>query len=355
MSLYIRYFLICLILLCIITLFQSFNRQTLAFSKQTEMLAYVVSFDDSIYQLWQAEVLLYNMQKLGLSNQLWFSILYDHEPSEAAKKLTQRHSNVRLFYNDFPNDWKRYKPICKSYGVAKLLKIMPSLGKCLFVMDADVMLTRPIPFTIEMLEDDCIYGSDTENYLSFKHFHNDKEVTLTQLTKLMEIICPLKKNQLLQDYRNGSSSNIGAQYLFKRVDAAFFHKVAMDSWSIYQYAMKLSLEGSQCQVWVMGDMMSFLLNSINTVGLQKVKTSPILNFSWATCPIGDKDKHPILHFAGVTAKDGQFDKQRYTTSPPWSHTNFDYITHPTTLAQFWLENIQEYSMREYGIRMITPC
>ena len=304
---------------------------------------FIVALDDSIYQLWQAEVLLYHFQKLGLQQQLWLSILYDGQtpPSLAAQRIQQRHSNTRIYANDFPHPWHQYKPICKPFGCAKLLEEHPELGQCCFLMDSDIMLAKPISFTAKMLNNDCIYGSDTASYLSFHHFHHDRNVSLEHMQKLCDIVGP----DLLSSYRKAHV--IGAQYLFKNVDAAFFHKVSTDAWHLHQYALQIQQEGNKCQTWVMGEMLSMLLNCIQRVGLRKVKTCRALDFGWGTDPYSDFDekKHAIFHMAGITRESGQFDKQRYVAFSPWDPQAKDmsYITDKTTCAQKWRELVEEYS------------
>ncbi|RYE19188.1 MAG: hypothetical protein EOP45_13020 [Sphingobacteriaceae bacterium] len=318
-------------------------------------LCYAVAFDDSVYCIWQAEILLYNFQKLGIDNQLWFPILYTNRilgPSDAAKRLAKLHSNVRFYYNDFPNTrWGEYKAVCKTYGVAKLLEEIPCLGGCLFLMDHDIMFTRPIAFTTRMIQDDLIYGSETASYLSFNHFHRDRDVSLTHMTNLTNIVGP----DLVDAYKKAEDKHslVGAQYLFKQVDAAFFRKISIDAWNMHEYALKIQAEGNSMQIWV-AEMQSVLLNSIQRVGVDKVKESPILDFTWATNDINSYQKHAIVHFAGVTSGTGQFNKQNYIDKPPWAYTDFNYITNTKTCAQKWLEECMEYAWLRYGIRMIIP-
>jgi hypothetical protein len=323
---------------------------------------YVVSFDDNPYMAWQAEVMLYNFQKLGLSNQLWFSILYpDRQPSNDARRLASLHPNVRFYYNDAPR-WREYKAVCKSYGVAKLLddpQIDRSMGDCVMVLDPDVLLDHLIPFTEEMLQDECIYGSDTASYLSFNHFHRDRDVSKEHMTQLCSLVG--ESNRVLSGYERAESTHsvIGAQYLFKDVDAAFFYKIAQDAWKLYQYATLIAKEGNKCQVWCMGDMLSFLLNSIQRVGVERVRVpqDAILDFTWATNSIEEYGKYAIVHMAGVTEESHQFNKQLYSQKPPWDPTmqDFDYITNTQTCAQKWLDLCQEYAWFRYQIRMIIPA
>jgi hypothetical protein len=357
--------IVVILILLILLLFQSFNGSEVnsPASLNSATVQYVVAFEDSPYMIWQAEVLLYNFQKLGISDQLWFSILYPSRmggPSKEAIRLAEYHveGNVRMYYNDAPS-WKQYKAVCKSYGVAKLLEEIPQLGQCVFVMDADIILHGTIPFSSKMVHDDCIYGSDTNSYLSFAHFHRDRNVSMEHMHNLCRVVAPHSSKHLLDEYIRAEKSNsvIGAQYLFKNVDAAFFRKIAVDAGRMYEYALTIQAEGNACQIWVMGDMLSFLLNSIYRVGVTNVKISQVLDFSWATDPATRFEEHAICHMAGVVRKDGQFDKQRYNVFPPWDvkMQDFSYITNTNTCAQKWLEIIQEYAMFRYNVRMIVPC
>lgn len=354
-----------LLILFIFLCFQSYevNEPNSPVSLNSAAVQYVVAFEDSPYMIWQAEVLLYNFQKLRISNQLWFSILYSSRvvgPSKEAKRLGDFHveGNVRMYYNDSPY-WKDYKAVCKSYGVAKLLEEVPELGQCIFVMDTDIILHEPIQFPSNMVHDDCIYGSDTNSYLSFAHFHRDRDVSMDHMRNLCRLVAPDSSKHLLEEYISAEKSNsvIGAQYLFKNVDASFFYKIAVDAGKMYEYALKIQAEGNKCQIWVMGDMLSFLLNSIYRVGVKNVKISQVLDFSWATDPVTRFKKHAICHMAGVVSENRQFDKQRYHALPPWDSKmqDFDYITNTNTCAQKWLEMIQEYAMFRYDMRMIIPC
>ncbi|RYE19177.1 MAG: hypothetical protein EOP45_13040 [Sphingobacteriaceae bacterium] len=308
--------------------------------------------------IWQSEILLYNFQKLGIANQLWFSVLYSSRmsgPSKQAKHLADYHSNVRFYFNDAAH-WRDYKAICKPFGVGKLLEDIPELGHCVFVMDPDIIFTKPIDFTPEMIRDDLIYGSDTTSYLSFNHFHKDRDVSIEHMTKLCHIVSP--SCNIVEQYKSAADKHsvVGAQYLFKSVDAAFFFKIAKDSWNMYEYGLVIQKEGNQAQIWCM-EMMAFLLNSIQRAGVDKVKTSKILDFNWATDNIDEYGKHPICHMAGVTNNSAQFNKQLYDQSPPWDPrmNDYSYITNTNTCAQRWLEWIQEYAMFRYAVRMITPA
>ena len=310
---------------------------------------YIVPLEDCTYLLWQSEILLYNFQQLGIQDQLWFSILCSGNPSEHALKLQSFHSSphqVRFYENDAPH-WQEYKAICKPYGVAKILEEIPELGKLIFVMDSDILLTRPIDFD-GLIEDDCIYGSDTTSYLSFNHFHQDRDVSLEEMKRFTDIV-----GIPMEDYQSAEKNHsiIGAQYLFKNVDSAFFYKISSNAWTMYSYASDLSNRGSQIQHWC-AEMISMLLNSIQRVGVTKVKVASSLDFTWATDAIDTYDDYSICHMAGVT-KDHPtiFNKQKYTSQSPWecSEADWKYMTNKNTCAYKWVEVIKEYAYKTYGI------
>jgi hypothetical protein len=311
---------------------------------------YVVPFEDCVYLNWQAEVLLYNFTKLGIADRLWFSILYAPGaggPSSGARKLARIHDQTKLYEND-NNHWREYKPICKSYGAAKLLEEYPGLGKRMFLMDTDMLLREPIDFG-PMLRDSCFYGSDTRSYLSYSHFHDDRGVTEEQMARITGIV-----GLPVEEYRRAEGSIIGAQYLFKDVDAAFFRKVAADAWELHKYALELQKAGSALQVWVLGDMGSFLLNCLLRKGVRGTKATPLLDFAWATDPIKRFGETSMCHMAGVVhAGATMFDKQRYSQVAPWEDGagDFSYITNKTTCAHLWYEIVREYAAAHYNVRI----
>ena len=307
---------------------------------------YIDVIDSKVYVLWQAELQLYNFQKLGIANQLIFVLLHDEStPSQEAvhfHSLCEKVGTTCLLYqNSQTNNHQKYVAINKPYGMYLFTLHHPHI-RHLFLLDPDVILKRPLP--LDQLvwkvreKERFIHASDSASYLDYRHHHEDKKLTDEQITELCDIV-----GITLDDWKNNKNC-IGAQYLFHRMPWQYFKEVADNCMPLYDKLTEFKTEENTLNAWC-AEMLSMLFVAIKWLTNENLQCSKLLEFAW--CSDHDDNMYhscDILHCAGVIGDGhGRFQKTLYTNRAPWQEPDsaFDYVTAKGPHMKYF-DLIQEY-------------
>lgn len=316
-----------------------------------ERVQYVSVIEDTIYMTWQQEVQLYNFKKLGIAAQLWIVVLYcEAAPQPCIDVLRKKHpvpTQVRYYRNTQPLHFMQaYRAMNKPFGIAQLLKDVHvtaearrALHATLYSLDADVIFKQAPHYDSKVLFDTKWYGSNCAAYLNRLHWLNDKHLTERELARVIGIV----RNSSLSSFATLDSCCIGAQLLFKHVNADFFDAVAQDAWCIYDALKEIHDAGKPNQFWV-AEMLSFVLHILRVKGSAGLATNRAFDFAWATSRDDDVYRAcNIIHMAGKVDAE-TFDKQAYITRSPWD--DLDDLRKYVTIgaSSDYVKVIQNYAL-----------
>lgn len=256
--------------------------------------------------------------------------------------LAETFKDVSFFFYDDIRESKNYISSIRPNILKQHFNLYPELqDQTIFYHDCDIIFTKPISewLTKEMIEDDKWYGSDTRWYIGHDYIKSKGDEVLADMCQIVNISEEVvKRNEL---------NSIGAQYIMKNIDAAFWDKVEKDAENLftvinfkkpfYEKAWekkmlldskvtktkegKLIKEGKEIkyhelQIWC-ADMWAVLWNAWlrgNTTLVHKN-----LEFSWGTSSLEVYNKCNIMHNAGViNPQTGLFFKGSYTQSHPYN-------------------------------------
>lgn len=297
-------------------------------------MRYVSVITDYTYLLWQQELQIYNLMKLGQADDLTVVILTDpgKEPSDHAKRLCKL-AEVKIYEN--AQDKRHYIPSNKPYGVMRLLEEHPEYGERLFLLDSDVIFREPIDFS--KLDDEHWYVSDS-GVIGFIGWDYVKQA-LGEDAEGAAAIVGIDPEVLKENQRNSG----GAQYFMKGVTADFARKCYQDSIAIYDYMRQFKKEDGtpKIQIWT-AEMWSWLWNALMTAS---VRVHPELNFTWAPHHVNEWERFKMLHLAGIvstTSHTGAFFKGKYTHRIPWEDPELLDGMSPDLMTWKYLELMMEY-------------
>jgi hypothetical protein len=183
-----------------------------------------------------------------------------------------------------------------------------------------------------MILDDNWYGSDCRWYIGHDYIASKGEMIINTMCDIVGIDREVvRENEL---------NAIGAQYLMKGVNYAFWDKVERDCEKLFVDINELSNQIKQTepnyhevQIWC-ADMWAVLWNAW-LMG-KKTICEDRLQFAWATSPKADWERFNIFHNAGVTGPNvGFFYKAQYMDKLPYDTEN--NIDENTASYQYWLE------------------
>lgn len=319
-----------------------------------EKLIFVSAQPDLPYFHWQVKLYIHNFIENKIDpNQIHviFGICENSkEPSDGAIDILKTGVNVH-FYKDLRTK-KQYIPSIKPYLIYNWIKENEDRGKLFFLHDSDIILTKKLNIT-NLLNDDIIYMSDTENYLGYQYLKNcskryskifekcgDEELIDDMLS-----IVGLDKNMIIDNQKNSG----GAQYIIKNTNSNLWEKIYINSIELYTKMMvfqkKYPLRNGKVQFWT-AEMWSLLWNLWKDKKLTKI--TPELDFSWATDDTQKFFKTSILHMAGVTEdmRHTKFYKGNFIDIDPIEILRndpkyFDYIE-PKSITIKYIENMKSY-------------
>lgn len=298
-------------------------------------MIYISAQPDTTYFIWQLEIQLRNLNKLGIQkDNIQVLVAYNKELglNPIFQKFIDSNSNLATY---FIYEDQRKQPKYTSSIRPNILKqhfsMYPELEtKTLMYHDSDILLSR-IPEIDSVKENETCYVSDTRNYLDVNYIRN---VSSEELLDEMLKVVSLDKDKLLKENQHTG----GAQYILKGIDADFWDKVENDSERLFmamkEYNIKLWQDSYAetkayrskkrgIQAWC-ADMWAVLWN----LWLQdkKVEIHPEMAFSWPYNPIEDWDRLAIQHYSGnIEDKTKYFKKSEYLNYQPWYDDSLELI------------------------------
>lgn len=296
----------------------------------------ITCIQDNIYLNWQAELLAWNCLQHGQS----LTVLsgYTGEPSEYAERLKTTIDNyisiedTRLF--------KGYAPSIQPHLLAKYASTNDNVAGPALLVDSDILF-RSLDWLKEIpLDDKTVYGSDVKSYISADYLAGCDPALLSLMSQVAR--CPA---EIIKNHHH----SLGAQYLLPNLlDATFWLTVERSSNNLHALLATYSCSIHPVQTWT-ASMWAILweLYKREMSGQLIVKTSPEMEFCWATEPESRYHQTNILHCSGVTADQRHlFYKGDYTNTHPF-HKNLSHVK-PGTCSKVYAEAIEDYS----GVRRV---
>jgi hypothetical protein len=305
-------------------------------------LRYVSVQPRLVYYAWQVEVMINNFLKNGV-NPNYIDILVAYYPDDLTStpqnisiwnNLAERYNTVRFFfYEDTRARPVRYISSIRPNVLKQHFEARPEIqDDVIFYHDCDIALTKPVDFS-ELLEDKTWYGSDVQSYIGYDYVLSKGEDVLMLMCSIVGIKPEVvKANQL---------NTIGAQYIIKGADYAFWDKVEKDCERMF--AEVNSLNGMkkladprhhELQIWC-ADMWSVLWNA--WLFGHQTKTSDKLDFCWPGDGLDRWEKCYIFHNAGVTGPGDLFYKGSYMDRFPYED---DLFVREGTCSKKYYEQIK---------------
>ena len=254
-------------------------------------------------------------------------------------KLAQHYNTVRFFFYNDTRSSNEYIPSIYFNLVKQHLASRPEVGEdVLFLHDSDIVFTKPPEFD-QFLQDNAWYLSDTRFYINYDYIQSKGDHIYKNMCSIVGI------DPLIPKLFNNNSG--GAQYITKNTTPEFWHKVELDSISLYKYFSSVEHlyvpkhpQDYPIQKWTAG-MWSLLWNA--WLAGHETIIHPKLEFAWVTGPLEETKRCSILHNAGVvddpkhqhSRSNGLFYKGDYRTSLPYN-TNLN-ISSKFASYYYWNE------------------
>jgi len=265
------------------------------------------------YYTWQVEVMINNFINNGVNpNNIEIVSGYSGEEVPASwRKLAEHYNTVRFFFYKDERVKPGYISSIRPHILYQHWLRHPELAtQSIFYHDCDIVLSKKADFN-DLLQDEVCYVSDTVSYIGARYIMSKGEHYMDLMANLVGV----NKEKII----NNEQDSGGAQYLIKNVTAEFWKKVYYDSENLFRMVneqIKKDNPPHAIQIWC-ADMWAVLWNL--WFFDKEVKVTEKMAFSWATSGIGDWDKHPIFHNAGVTAdRKDLFFKGAYMSQLPYS-------------------------------------
>lgn len=326
-------------------------------------MIYLSAQPDQLYLIWQLEIQLRNLNKLGIQrDEIQVLVAYNKDLglSSDFQNFIDAHTHLATF---FAYEDRREKPKYTSSVRPNVLKQhfakYPTLvSKTLMYHDSDILFSR-IPQIDNVEQDDICYVSDTRNYLDAGYIRNTSSEEL--LNEMLHIVGLDKEKLLKENHHTG-----GAQYILKGVTANFWEKVENDSERLYvamknyntkiwekSYATTKEYRSKKrgIQAWC-ADMWAVLWNL--WLHDKKVEIHPEMSFSWPYNPIEDWNRLAIQHYSGnIEDQTKYFKKSEYLNYPPWYDSRLDLI-HDTNCSYEIVQLIKSRTKELYDMRDSFP-
>jgi hypothetical protein len=319
------------------------------------------------YYAWQVEVMIHNFMSMGINpNDIEIVCLKSTpEVPQNWSKLANRYPARFFFYEDTRRT-KHYPSSTRPNVLKQHFKEHPYLSEeAIFYHDCDILFTKPVRewMTREMIDDDKWYGSDTRWYISHDYIISKGVDVLTDMCTITSMPPEvIKENEL---------NSIGAQYLMKGIDSAFWERVEIDSENLFkkislrtpiyaaEWKKKVLAEGQavmhggklyrvsdtefksewtyhELQIWC-ADMWAVLWGAWRRG--QETVCHPAFDFSWATSTADVYKEKNIFHNAGVTDENqGLFLKTLHMTTLPY---NQEYKIRENSASKMYWDWVKE--------------
>ena len=311
-------------------------------------LRYMCAQPSSPYYLWQAETVIHNFAKHGINpNNLDIvcSIPPNGSAPEQWRKLADTYNTVRFFF--YPDDRTEtpYVSSVRPNILKKHFAAHPEMkDEAIFYFDCDCIFTRPPDFS-KFVDDDVWYGSDCRFYLGSEYIIGKGQYMYDKMCEIVGIHPTVPIHNEL--------NSIGAQYIMKDIDSAFWEKVEIDSDNLYRWF----LEDLEVHPEVLekdatpenparhviqkftADMWGVLWNGFLRA---EIRVDPYLEFCWATQTKEKWDDCVIFHGAGVlnTQNKEYFYKGDYVGGDKMPY-NIENHVDPKQASHYWLKEILE--------------
>ncbi len=301
-------------------------------------MIFLTAQPDDYYFLWQIELQLYNLKKLGIrAEQIHVLLAYNPKIGlrHYFKELINSNKNATFYtYPDFRKS-KKYASSIRPHIIKQHIKLYPKLSNAaLFYIDSDVLL-RELPDFQNLMKDKIWYVSDTRSYL------NSNYIKLAGSIELFLKMCKAVSLPPTTVMENNNDAG-GAQYLMKNTSYEFWNKVESDCEALYDLmnihnnlraeeafiqTKKTRSQFHGIQSWC-SDMWSILWNG--WLFGQEIKIHKELDFCWPYEPLSDWNSKKILHYSGVNKKNNLhfFCKGDFVHSSPFYEV-FDQIDKST--------------------------
>lgn len=269
---------------------------------------------------WELEVALTRLKKLGINDVI---LLFSKHNTAVPRYLRDKYDVSVYEYEDLRPD-KRYIPSIKPYLWSRFLKEDQSReNDTYFYIDSDVLL-REVP-NVEP-SDTLWYGSDCDSYLGVEYIDSQKPGLLEDMCGVIGIDPSVVRNH---------NSIAGAQWMIKNPSFEYWHKVYLDSISLYNYLD--ALEDCAIQKWT-AEMWSQLWNMHHFNIRPEVSNE--LDFCWATDNVERYYETKIYHNAGVVdSNQGLFFKGQYVHRSPFDDS-LDFVN-PKKASIKYVEALRE--------------
>jgi len=266
------------------------------------------------YFTWQIHLWLESLKKLGHSNK---AIVLLFEPQGRTnpkwKQIIDLYPEAEFhFYKDDGSVAPllgTYIPILRPYCMAKYCTQFPEIAeKAVFYCDSDIIFTEK--FNIDhLLEDDIIYGSDTNSYISASYFDSKVRDVLPDKLEEYNTVDVLDEAAKIigitrQICEKNNAHSIGTQYLLKNTNAEFWTNVMNKCIPLLTYLRGVNKqyfanESKGYQSWTSD--MWLVLWELWRLGYE-TKVVPELEFAWSPDPITKLERCTIYHNAGITGE-----------------------------------------------------
>lgn len=277
-------------------------------------MRYICAQPATTYYVWQVEVMIANFIKNGINpNNIDIVCLVGDIIPEEWIKLSKGYPARFFFYHDTRKTKNYISSIRPNILKQHFLKHPYLSEEVIFYHDCDIIFTKPVDFS-KFETDDKWYGSDTRWYIGHDYILSKGEDILDKMCDIVGI-----NKQIVKD---NELNTIGAQYIMKGINYAFWDNVEIDSERLFKEITDINNEKKEkdpsyheLQIWC-SDMWVVLWNGWK-LGKETLCV-PELEFSWGTGSIEDFDKFNIFHNAGVVnSQGGLFYKADYQNSYPY--------------------------------------
>jgi len=264
------------------------------------------------YFTWQIHSWLESLKKIGHSDK---AIVLLFEPLGRTNPKWQQvidlypEAEFHFYKDDGTVDplLSTYIPILRPYTMIKYCEEFPEISeKAVFYCDSDVLFLEN--FNIDhLLDDDIIYGSDTNSYINASYFDNKINDVLPNKLEKYKMIDVLGEAAKIvgitrQICENNNDNSIGTQYLLKNTNKEFWQNIFNKSIPLLLYLGRINKqffenENKGYQKWVSD--MWLVLWELWRLGYE-TKIVDELEFAWAPDDINKLKRCTIYHNAGIS-------------------------------------------------------
>jgi hypothetical protein len=275
-------------------------------------LRFITACPLDTYFTWQVHLWLESLRNIGYSDK---AIVLIFQPNSRVNPKWDQIINLypEAEFHFYTDDGRvtpllgTYIPILRPYLMSKYCEQFPDISdKAVFYCDSDILFTEK--FNIDhLLDDDLIYGSDTNSYISASYFDSKiRDVLPDKLDQYKTIDVLNEAAKIVGITREVCEKNnlhsIGTQYLLKNTNKDFWENVFNKCIPLLMFLgeiNKLFLENENkgLQRWTSD--MWLVLWELWRLGYE-TKVVPELNFAWAPDPLEKLETHTIFHNAGIT-------------------------------------------------------